>query len=161
MRVLLLADGRSVHTVRYQTEMQSLGVEVVLASIEAGDTVDINLKSITGISGIDYALASRTIKQIVQKGKFNIINPHFACGYGFMTAFSEVWKTKPVLLHCLGSDILVSPKKSWLHKWRVKYALKKADQIVVDSRYLGSQAMKIYDKTDHRVIFWGADNSAF
>ena len=44
MKVLMLADGRSVHTVRYQQMMKKLGVELILASLERGDTVDILLK---------------------------------------------------------------------------------------------------------------------
>ncbi len=161
MKVLLLADGSSVHAVRYQAELKSLGVEVVLVSIEAGATVDIKLKRSTGISAIDYMLAAPIIKNIIKCENSDIINPHFACGYGFMTALSGLWKTKPVLLHCLGSDILVSPQKSWLHKWRVVYALKKSHQIVVDSEYLGAEVEKIYNKAKNKVIFWGADRQAF
>lgn len=161
MRVLLLADGSSVHTARYQTELKSLGVEVVLASIEKGDTVDIKLNRPTGINGIDYALASRLIKKLARNDHFDIINPHFACGYGFMTALSGIWKKKPVLLHCLGSDILISPKKSWFHKWRVAYALQKAHRVLVDSEHLGSEAKQIYSKTNYKVIVWGADKEAF
>jgi len=161
MKVLLLADGSSVHAVRYQEELKRLGLEVVLVSIEAGPTVDIKLKRPSGINGIDYMLAAPTIKKIAKSGNFDIINPHFACGYGFMTALSGLWKKKPVLLHCLGSDILISPQKSLLHKWRVTYALKKAVQILVDSEYLGSEVIKIYGKTKLKVIAWGADNKAF
>jgi len=161
VKLLLLADGSSVHAARYQTELKKIGVEVALASIEDGPSVDIKLNKLTGIDGIDYIFAASTIKKIIAQGNFDIINPHFACGYGFMTALSGVWKTKPVLLHCLGSDILISPKKSSLHKWRVKYALKKSDKILVDSEYLGLKVKEIYDGAKYRVIAWGADTSAF
>ncbi len=161
MKVLLLADGSSVHAVRYQAELRSQGVEVLLVSIEAGATVDMKLKPKTGIGAIDYVLTAPAIKNIVKNENFDIINPHFACGYGFMTALSGIWKTKPVLLHCLGSDILVSPRKSSLHKWRVTYALKKSHQVVVDSEYLGTEVKKLFNKTENKVIFWGADKKAF
>ncbi len=161
MKVLLLADGRAVHTRRYQTELINQGVDVKLVSIEAGETVDIQLKRISGIGGLDYALAAGKLKSIVRQEKVDIVNPHFACGYGFMTALSGVWKTVPTLLHCLGSDILISPRKSMLHRWRVAHALKKSNLIMVDSDYLGLAAKSIYKKTDYKVIYWGADRSAF
>jgi len=161
VRVLLLADGSSVHAARYKTELKRLGIEVDLASLEAGECVDIKLNRPTGINAVDYALSAGTIKNIVKKGSYDIVNPHFACGYGFVAALSGVWKKKPVLLHCLGSDILISPRKSRLHKWRVASALQKADQVLVDSQYLGLEAGKIYGRTNFEIIAWGADKEAF
>ncbi len=161
VKVLLLADGSSVHAVRYQAELRRFGVEVVLASIEEGETVDIILNRPTGINAFDYALAARTIRKFTRNNSYDLINPHFACGYGFMAALSGIWKKKPVLLHCLGSDILISPRKSRFHKWRVAYALRKAYQVLVDSQYLGSEAKKIYNKINYKVIAWGADDKFF
>ena len=161
MKILMLADGQSVHTRRYQAEMKKQGSEIILAGIEAGEATDIKLPRPTGIMIFDYILASRKLKDIVEEYSPDIVNPHFACGYGFMTALSGVWKTKPVLLHCLGSDILVSPQKSFLHTMRVRYALSRADRTVVDSECLKEAAHKIQPTVEPDVIPWGADAEAF
>lgn len=161
MKILLLADGRAVHTVRFQNELKQQGVEVILASIEDSETVDVKLSRFCGVNGIDYVLASRFLKNIVIENNIDLVNPHFASGYGFMTALSGVWKTKPVMLHCLGSDILISPQKSAVHKWRVKSALKRADLSLFDSKYLADKAQKICNSTKQKVIYWGADKAAF
>ncbi len=161
MRVLLLADGSSVHTIRYQAELKAQGVEVVLASLERGNTVDINIPRKTGIRGVDYMLSAGLLKRMSMEYSPDIINPHFATGYGFMTALSGVGNNKPVLLHCLGSDILVSPHKSVIHKRRIIYALSHADMILVDSEYLGREVKRLYSGAECKFIVWGADNGAF
>jgi glycosyltransferase involved in cell wall biosynthesis len=159
MKVLFLADGRSVHSVRYQKEMKKAGVEIILASLERGDTVDIGLPTPTGINSLDYILAGKKINRLIRELTPDIINPHFASGYGFATALSGVWKKKPVLLNCLGSDILLSPSKSMMHKKRVVYALSHARHIIVDSRYLGDKVREIYSTHNISIIPWGVEDS--
>ena len=161
MRVLLLADGSSVHAGRYQAEMKRQGVEIILASLEEGKTVDVSLPRKTGINAVDYVLARSMINSLVDKYAVDIINPHFASGYGFMTALSGVHERKPVMLHCLGSDILISPKKSWLHRKRVAMALSRANMIMVDSEFLGRRAQEICPGIEYKVVLWGADAAAF
>jgi len=158
MRVLLLADGRAVHTMRFQSELKAQGVEVILASLERGDTVDFLLKKKSVSNSLNYFFVNREIKALVRKTEPDLVNPHFASGYGFSTAVSGVSKKKPVLLHCLGSDILISPKKSVAHKRKVIYALSKAAHILVDSRYLADQTKMLYDKIPIDIIPWGVEN---
>jgi glycosyltransferase involved in cell wall biosynthesis len=161
MRILLLADGSSVHTARYQAELKAQGVDVVLASLERGDTVDINIPAKTGIKVFDYVLAGKLVKRLLKEYSPDIINPHFAVGYGFLAALSGVRKNRPILLHCLGSDILVSPHKSVIHKRRAIYALSRADVIMVDSEYLDREVKKLCPKAECKIVAWGADSEAF
>ncbi len=159
MKILVLADGRSIHTDRYVAELKRLGVAVTLASLEKGEYVDINLKRRTGINSLDYFLSAKEIKRITGKHAFDIINPHFASGYGFATAVSGVWRKYPVILHCLGSDILLSPHKSPLHRARVKYALSRSSQVMADSEYLKQKALEIYAGSSVEVVPWGVESS--
>jgi len=128
----MLADGRSIHTIRYQQAMKERGVDLILASLERGDTVEILLKKKSVSNSLNYFFVNREIKDIARKLTPDIINPHFASGYGFSVAVSKVWKRLPVILHCLGSDILISPQKSIAHKRRVMYALQRAGNIGYD-----------------------------
>ncbi|MEW5924061.1 MAG: glycosyltransferase [Candidatus Zixiibacteriota bacterium] len=157
MKVLLLADGRSVHTIRYQAELKAQGAKVTLASLERGDTVDIQLKKKSVSNSLNYFFVNREIKELVRKVNPDIVNPHFASGYGFSTAVSKVWRSKPVLLHCLGSDILVSPKKSIAHKRKVILALSRSSHILVDSKYLANAILKLYKAESIDIIPWGVE----
>jgi len=157
MKILVLADGRSIHTDRYIAELKSLGVEVTLASLEEGKNVDIILKRRTGIASLDYFLSAKEIRRLARKYSPDIINPHFASGYGFATAVSGVWRKCPVILHCLGSDILLSPNKSPLHRARVKYALYRSTQIMADSEYLKKKTLEINGESSIEVVPWGVE----
>ncbi|MFH2037763.1 MAG: glycosyltransferase family 4 protein [Candidatus Zixiibacteriota bacterium] len=158
MRLLLLADGSSVHTQRYQAEMAGQGVEVILASLERGDTVDILLKKKSVSNSLNYFFVNRQIKDLVRKYSPDIINPHFASGYGFSTALSKVWKKYPVALHCLGSDILISPQKSIAHKRRIIYGLARSKMIFADSDYLADEINRLYKNSQISVIPWGVES---
>ncbi|MEP0827825.1 MAG: glycosyltransferase [bacterium] len=161
MKVLMLADGRSVHSARYLAEMRNSGVEISLASLEPGESVDKSLKRKCGINFLDYLLCAGEISRLAKAFKPDIINPHFASGYGFSTAFAGLHREYPVLLHCLGSDILISPTKSALHRARVRYALKQSDHILVDSAFLGEQVRKLDYRGDFAIIPWGLEDEYF
>jgi len=160
MRVLMLADGRSVHTVRFQGELKAQGCTVGLASVEPGDTVDYRFKRRSGISGLDYTLASRELSTFISDFKPDILNPHYASGYGYIAALGNS-KNIPAVMHCLGSDILIDPYKSFLQKARSNFVLRKIPRVLVDSEFLGEKARAISSKADSKVVYWGADDAAF
>ncbi len=153
----MLADGRAVHTVRYQEQLRQSGVDVVLASLERGATVDIQLKKKSVSRSLCYALANREIKELARKINPDIVNPHFASAYGFSTALSKVWKRKPVALHCLGSDILISPRKSIAHRRKVIYALSKAALVFVDSTYVREKVRELDAIENCLIVPWGVE----
>jgi len=157
MRLLLLADGSSIHTQRYHSELIHQGVEVILASLERGDTVDIQLKKKSVSNSISYFFVNRQIKELVRQYSPDIVNPHFASGYGFSTALSKSWKKLPVCLHCLGSDILISPHKSIAHKRRVVYAIARSQLIFADSNYLAEEITSLYKTDNISVVPWGIE----
>ncbi|MCX6825674.1 MAG: glycosyltransferase [candidate division Zixibacteria bacterium] len=158
MKVLLLADGRSVHTIRYQKELQNQGIRIFLASLEPGEMVDIALKNKTPFNSLNYFLAAYEIRKLIHKLNPDVVNAHFASGYGFSVARCGIWESKPVLLHCLGSDILISPGKSFLHKRRVIRALSRASHIVVDSGYLADQVRRLSPADKMSIIPWGVED---
>jgi glycosyltransferase involved in cell wall biosynthesis len=141
--------------------MKNQGVDVILGSLESGNTVDCKIKQPTGIMAIDYYLARKHVIELANHFSPDLINPHFACSYGFAVALSGVWKKIPVLQHCLGTDINISPRKSFLHRWRVVKSLSYCPDIMVDSDCLGKEAVKLYEQTNYHIIPWGADRLAF
>ena len=156
----MLADGRAVHTIRYQAELKRQGCTVALASVEPGDTVDFRFKRPSGISGLDYTLAGRELSGMIKKFKPDIVNPHYASGYGYIAALGDCGNV-PIVMHCLGSDILIDPYKSIIQKVRSKFVLKKIPRVIVDSIFLGERARAISDVVSYKTVFWGADDEAF
>ncbi len=161
LNILVLDDGRSVHGERYVTALRERKMTVWVASLEEGDIVDIHLKGRLGITGLDYLFAAGQIAEIVNEKKIDIVDAHSASGYGFSAAVSRVWKSKPLVLTCLGSDILISANKTAIHKARVRTALGRANVVFSDSEHMASKIREIEPEANVKIKYWGAEQDIF
>lgn len=103
LRVLVLADSRSFHTERYVPELRRQGCEVLLASLEHGVMEHYSLKKRGLVRQMHYPLAAAEARSIIASFQPDIVNPHFASGYGFLAALAVRRNSRPVLLHIWGS----------------------------------------------------------
>jgi glycosyltransferase involved in cell wall biosynthesis len=161
LNILVLDDGRSVHGERYVAALRERGMAVWVASLEPGDMVDIPLKGRLGITGLDYVFIAGQLSEIVKKHGIDIVDAHSASGYGFSAAVSRVWKTAPLVLHCLGSDILISAPKSVIHMARVRTAVGRAGVVFSDSEYMSSKIREIDPDANIKIKYWGAERAVF
>ena len=143
MKILFLADARSIHIQRWIDFFSKRGHRVSLISLEPAENINcekffIPSKIKTGF--LKYFSALPKIKQIVEKLNPDIISTHFIPNYGWIGARL---KRKPLLVTSWGSDILISARKSFLHRKRAEYVLKKADLVTSDSNYLTSEIVKL------------------
>ncbi len=159
MKLLVLADAEAWHTERYVTELRREGHEVYLFSLQAGKLVDFRLPSTKYGAALSHMSHVRRIKELIDKLQPDVINSHFASAYGVMAArcrrrFGDcgaLWA-----LTVWGSDMLVSPNKSYLHRRRVQYALASADIVVADSTFLAEETERLTD-TPVKTILWGIE----
>ena len=100
------------------------------------------------------------IRRITRDFKPDVVNAHFASGYGVTAALAKTSPGPTLALNLWGSDILYVPGRSILHEWKTIYALRAADVVFADSRYLLSEAEKIATLKDGRVISWGIEREA-
>ncbi len=156
-RVLVLADSRAFHTERYVTELLRQGCHVLLASLERGKMLHFRLRKRGPFGFLHYAMSATEIKALIREYKPHIVNPHFASGYGFAAALAVSGRQVPVLLHLWGSDILLVPKKSLLHRRKTAFALHSADHVIGDSEYLIQEASKLGQLRAKSVIPWGIE----
>ena len=139
MKVLVLADSSSWHTERYVNELRRQGVTVTLASAEPGALVDAPLSLRSPFAAVGYLLLARDLRELIARERPDIVNAHFASAYGYTAArcrkrFGDqgaVWA-----LTVWGSDVLLSPERSAVHRARVVAALRAAD--IVSSWFAGS-----------------------
>lgn len=143
MRICFLADGKSYHTQRWVDYFVEKGHQCHLLSLEKDiptKAAHHNLKSNSPVNALKFILVVPQIKKILEKTTPDILNAHFASAYGLTGALTGF---KPLVISCWGSDILISPEKSILHKLRVKYALDKADLITSDGQDLAHAIKKL------------------
>jgi glycosyltransferase involved in cell wall biosynthesis len=157
LRILVLADSRSFHTIRYVRQLRYQGCCVLLASLERGPVSHFRLRPIGPIRSLYYALATAQIKKIIERFQPDVINAHFATGYGWLA--SRTWRKNgpPIVLHLWGSDILYVSHKSVLHRLKARKALEAASLVIGDSSYLLGEAAKICALPSSAVIYWGLE----
>ena len=157
LRVLVLADSRSFHTVRYVRELRNQGCRVVIASLEQGQMLHLHLKRIGSISPFHYLFAVYQVRKLIALFKPDIVNAHFATGYGWLAARACRKSGPPILLHLWGSDILQVPQKSFLHRRKAVTALRSASMIMGDSSYLLNRARELSPFEKSQVVYWGME----
>ena len=171
MRLLLLSDPNSPHTIKWAKSLAKNGIEIIIFGI--GDlTVDdykgiANIKVQTlnqiitrnegSLSKLKYLKALPLIKQIIKNFKPDIIHAHYATSYGLLGALGNF---SPFILSVWGSDVFSFPNKSLLHKAILKYALKKADKILSTSHVMAKETKK-YTNKNIEVIPFGIDTEQF
>ncbi len=143
MRILFLADAKSYHTQRWVDYFIGCGHQCYLITLDRGiktkaEEFFIHPGSLPNF--LKYPLAVSKIRKITIQIKPDLINAHFVPSYGLAGARL---KFHPLVISTWGSDVLISPHKSWLHKLRTKYVLKKADLVTTDARFTGEAISKL------------------
>jgi glycosyltransferase involved in cell wall biosynthesis len=153
----VLADTRSFHTERYVRELRGQGCRVVVASLERGKIIHVHLRRIGPISQLHYFFAIRQVRKLIARFEPDIVNAHFATGYGWLAARAIARQWRPMVLHLWGSDILQVPGKSPLHRRKAASALKSAALVIADSSYLMEEARNIQPIDTGKIIYWGLE----
>jgi len=159
MKTLVLADASAWHTERYVTELRRQGQTVFLGSLQRGAPVDCQLSPSKYGETLSYFASMPKVKALIDELRPEVVNAHFASAYGVLAARCRrrygsggaLW-----VLTVWGSDILISPRKSYLHKKRVMYALDSADIILADSAYLAEKTAALTERPV-AVILWGIE----
>ena len=155
----MLADCRSVHTQRFADELRRQGCEVLLASLERGPEEAIRLPR-RCVPPLRYFVVTDVIRRLVRDFRPDVVNAHFASGYGVTAALARIQSGPRLALNLWGSDILHVPGKSILHQWKTIYALRSADIVFADSHFLLNEAGKIATIKWGEVISWGIERDA-
>lgn len=165
MILLLIADGRSIHTQRWAEYFSERGHEVHLITY---DPMDHSLPGVT-----EHVLTSRTknlylafiprhlaIKKIVDKVKPDLIHAHFIAKYGFhLPGLCRC----PTIVSAWGDDVLILPKKSRLIHHYTKKVLDGVDLIYAISRNIGSHIVDDFSIPASKVHYlpFGIDTDMF
>ena len=157
LRILVLADARSFHTERFAAQLRLQGYSVLLASLEQGDIECHQITRRGPISFLHYLFAIGQVRKLIKEFAPNIVNAHFATGYGFLASLAVGKSGLPIVLNLWGSDVFVVPKTSALHRTKLTMAIDSADLVCADSGYLLDQARRYREPREAAVIPWGIE----
>ena len=173
MKVLIVSDAQSVHTQRWVSSLSKRGVEIVLYSIvpysgdfytsrgikchyfDLFDYKRENMSLFTPI--IRHLQAIKDLKRVIKEEKPQILHSHFVTSYSLIAAISGF---HPLVESVWGSDVYIYPKKSFLHKWLVKFTLGKADKILSTSNVMAKETAK-YTNKEIEITPFGVNTSHF
>lgn len=142
-KVLLLSGASSIHTIRWANGLASAGLEVHVVTqqepIEAFDAKVI-VHQFRNLGDLGYYLMAPEVSKLARKLKPDIINAHYASGYG---TTARIINYHPYLLSVWGSDVYDFPYKSWLHKCLLRRNLLAADRIASTSHCMANQVLRL------------------
>jgi len=142
-KLLVMGDARSVHIERWGRYFAGEGWEVALFSLEP-KTISWSGRFYpgrrrTGRGLIDYTLAKKEFRAALEDFHPHIISAHFVPSYGWLASSC---RNIPIVVTAWGSDLLILPQKSFLHRRRIRRALKAAAFCTVDNENLKAAAAK-------------------
>lgn len=132
MRICLLADGESIHTIRWCRHFHGLGHEIHLISFKDVNIDSINVHYINSgkikVKGGNWRVIFRykEVRAVIRDIQPDVLHALYATSYGMIGALSGF---HPYIITPLGSDILISPNESRIYRSLLKYAFKKADVV--------------------------------
>ncbi len=128
-----MADAQTYHTLRWVNYFVGAEHRCFLVTLDKGfetKAEEFFLPSKILPNYLKYPLSAFRMKSVLEQAKPDLVNAHFVPSYGLAGA---LLKFHPLVVSTWGSDVLISPAKSWLHKRRVKYVLKRADLVTADA----------------------------
>ena len=161
MKVALLSSADSIHTARWANGLVTLGIDVHVISAHAlNHDLDsrVNLHILPFKAPFGYILSVFYLRKLLNKIKPDILNAHYATGYGFLGNISGF---KPLLISVWGSDVYSFPEKSFLHEFFLRKNIRSATAIASTSRAMAQRLNKIYHHSNLYITPFGIDEALF
>lgn len=159
MKILFLAPATSIHTQKWVNAF-SKDNEVYLVTqhpcpeYDFANTIVLPVKN-----GLGYYLNAISLHNIVKKINPDVINVHYASGYGTL---ARIAKLPPYILNVWGSDVYDFPYESKTKMNIIKKNLKAAYAIASTSYVMKEQTLKLYKHSkDITVTPFGIDTNLF
>ena len=139
-----LVGHSSIHTVKWVNEMALRGHEVHLITMHPGTEElhqNIQVYKLPFNPPHGYYLNTWHLKRLLQQINPDILNTHYASGYGTLARLSGF---HPNLLSVWGSDVFDFPYESRIKMKIMQRNMAAADQIASTSNIMKQQTEKIY-----------------
>lgn len=164
MKILFLAPANSIHTIRWVNALAERENQVLLVSLQDHKKDDIGLTNnvtvkylkISGLKG--YYFNAFELKKIESDFHPNIINVHYASGYGTL---ARAAKLSNIILSVWGSDVYDFPYESKLKMYIIRKNLLYAKQLLSTSYAMAEQVKKLIGEIEIEVTPFGVDTEKF
>jgi glycosyltransferase involved in cell wall biosynthesis len=161
MRILLVADGASVHTDRWARALSERGHVIEVATLRdtpRGDALVRRLPTpLPGKAG--YLLAIPALRRLIERMRPDVISAHYATSYGFIAAAANA---HPLVVTAWGSDVLFPEGGRHVAKFLTRHALRTADAVTTVADHMNERVRDIAGRAvDITTIRFGVDLDVF
>ena len=174
MKVLMVADARSVHTRRWAVSLYSRGIDIVLFSLYPSpddffeargipfyyyDVFTYKRKNSIPVAGrlLRHFQAVRVLKALIRKEQPDILHAHYATSFGLVAALAGF---HPFIVSVWGSDVYEFPEQSSINRLSVKYILNRADKVLSTSNIMARRTA-LFTSVPISVTPFGVDTALF
>ena len=173
-KLFILADGGSAHTIKWVSGLLEKGFNIYLFSLgEIAPTLK-DLEQNYSFSCFSGAMLVQSKGSILKKANYlklvpklkkeirafkpDILHAHYATSYGLLAFLSGF---KPYVASLWGSDIMVFPNRSFIHRLVLKQILCGAKMVFSSSKIMEGLAAKFLDEVKVQRIPFGIDLEQF
>ena len=172
MKICYIGEGTSIHVQKWVNYFAGKGHEIHLISSRfptdyQGYDRSIRFHLLGRLAPriwvlSRYASAVRWLFQVrglLNRLKPDVLDTHYITVHGYLGTFAGF---HPIILTAWGSDVLITPQKSFFHRLVTRYCLKRADTVVCDSETVQQALRKLGTEPDKiRIIYNGIDTEQF
>ena len=171
MRICLVINSPSIYIERWVKYFVDEGHEVHLISNKPFDSNRVRNAELYVLSSIPPKIrvislliniiwSSFQMKKLVRKIKPDILNAHYITNGGFIAALSGF---HPLIVSAWGSDVFVDPFVSSANRYRVRFALNKADLVTTTAQYTTDYVHREFNVPFRKIkmLHWGIDTNVF
>jgi L-malate glycosyltransferase len=161
--VALLGPANSIHLQRWAIALAARSWRVSVITQHAAEALPlpagVALHALPVRGGAGYCLNAPALARLLRKIKPDVLNAHYASGYG--TTAALVGYT-PTLLSVWGSDVYDFPYESTLKGWWLRRNLRRATAIASTSHAMARQVQRLTPERQHIAITpFGVDMARF
>lgn len=146
-KILILGEASVTHAQRWAQWFADRAWTtrwLSFAPISSGQPAE-SLGAVTGHRAWRVLRTVSKVRRIIDQFRPDIVSALFIPDYGWLAAMAG---SHPVSVSAWGSDVLISPRKSPLHRWRISYVLKRADRVFADAEFLRGKLLDLDAKPD-------------
>lgn len=170
MKIFLLSDANSVHTIKWVKGLTEKGVHIALWSIakpkdgiyEGIPNLKIYYSAISQerfnwYKKAKYLSLLTFLKRCIRSYQPDIVHSHYASSYGLLGALCNY---HPFIVSVWGSDIYDFPNKNGIFSALTRFVLRRADKVLSTSHVMAEEASK-YTSKEIEVTPFGIDLDTF
>ena len=169
LSIAYLGDPNSIHFRRWVSFMAERGDRVTLIvadgkEVEAGLPESIAIERFTPFTSRRFRpfgviAARRSLHRVLARVRPDVVNAHYLTVHGYHAWISGF---HPYVVTLWGSDVFITPKKSWLAAIVARITLRAADMVMVNSDALMRGALAVGAPPDRtEMIQFGVDLTRF